>query len=370
MTGSVVLSDGTNTYSLGTSYAYGGDFNLYNNTGVYVPAGTYNVTITLDNTGTGASSVSSTGIVCATSMWRLYKITDANTNNPIVSTNPVASGYGQINTHINTASNKLFFGIFEGDRCYYQFDPSDNSTIAFKPANEDFYWAGAANVGSYMVFGSESGKVYKRPIGADFALKTMGDLGFVIDLCNTVSNPGSVRSSVCYDNSNLYLTTRNGYLWKINTGLTSAVALDIKDASYVSSSTSTPVVSGNGYVYVGGYGYDYTTYQSLGAIKAVPVNNFDSAHLTTIWQKSGEGVQSSPVVYSRTKTKTDYLYFTTNAYLGYGYCISHVTTTGVTASIWDTVGETGSTYTLQGMAVSDSGYVVFGNDANYLYIVH
>lgn len=370
MTGSVELSDGTNTFSLGTSSAYGGEFNLYNNTGVYVPAGTYNVTIELYNTGTGASSVSSTGIVCATSRWRLYKITGANTDNPM--STMVANGYGQINTHINTGSNKLFFGIFEGDRCYYQFDPSDNSLIDFTPTGgDDFYWAGAAKVGSSMVFGSESGKVYKRPIGTGFGNGT----GKVINLSNYATNPGPVRSSVCNDGSYLYLTTRNGLLWRLNTTLTSAIAIDIKDSNYIQYSTSTPVVSENDYIYVGGYSttYDPDTWDVhyCGAVKAVSTGSFSSnTSPITVWSASDNAsVQSSVIVYSPTISTTDYLYYTTNGDAGCGYCVSFNTTNGANSILWDTASQTTNNFTLQGMA-AENGYVVFGNDSNHLFIVH
>ena len=369
LNGTVTLDDGLETYSYGTSYAYAGyEFGLYNNSGSTIPAGTYDVTITLNS---NAQETTNGPITCTASSWRLYKITNLTSNPPTVTL--VTSGAGQINTHINAGSSYLYFGIYEGDRCYWQVNPSNGSKIAFKPTGgEDFYWAGAARVEDYMVFGSESGKVYKRPIGATFGSAA----GTVIDLTNYVSEAGAVRSSICYDGSNLYLTTRNGYLWKLDVALTTASVITIVDSTYVQYSTSTPVVSANGYIYVGGYNtvYDPNTWTTTykGAIKAVPVSTFDVDDMKTAWYSGSEAVQSSVVVFSTSNPSTgipvDYLYFTTNGATGKGYCASYVPSATSSSPVWDTSSE-GTGYTLQGVAVSDNGTVVFGNDDNELYIV-
>jgi hypothetical protein len=377
MSGTVTLEDTNSgaTYAYGTSYSYAGyEFGLYNNSGMTVPAGNYDVIITL----TSDAAVSSTApITCTVSNWRLYKVTSLSASVPTFT--KVADGAGQINTHINAGGGYLYFGISEGDRCYWQFDPSDNSKISFKPTGgEDFYWAGAAKVGNYMIFGSESGKVYRRPIGATFGSAS----GTSIDLNNYVTDPGAVRSSICFDdqpgadNDALYLTTNGGYLWKLNTALTTAANVRIYDTTYAITTTSTPVVSANRQIYVGGYKttYNSATYTTeyAGEVWKVPVNSFNQSALQSLWVSNSEAVQSSIVAYSTTNPSTgvpiDYLYFTTNGASGKGYCLSYAPGSVSSAAVW-TTGSVGTGYTLQGVAVSDNGIVVFGNDDNELYIV-
>lgn len=372
LTGSVTLVNNAThvSYNYGTSYAYAGyEFGLYNNSGTTVPAGVYTVTITL----TSDVAVNSTvPISCVESYWTLFMV-DASDG----SAAPLTDGAGQINTPITAYGQYLYFGIYEGDRCYYQFDVNNDSLIAYQPNNgEDFYWAGAAVVDGYVVFGSESGKVYKRPIGATFGSAT----GAVYDLNNydpiTVPNPGAVRSSICYDGSNFYFTSNGGYLWKLDTALSTAYAINLLDSTYVTTTTSTPVVSANGYIYVGGYKtvYNSSTWTTdyFGEVYAIPVSNFTQPAMQSLWVSNTEAVQSSIVVYSTTNSSTgipvDYLYFTSNSANGKGYCLSFVPGSVVTTTVW-TTGNVGTGYTLQGVAVSDNGVVVFGNDDNELYIV-
>ena len=78
-------------------------------------------------------------------------------------------------------------------------------------------------------------------------------------------------------------------------------------------------------------------------------------------------VQSSLVVLPNADSSAAaYVYFSTNSNVGagYGYAVNGTTAT----KVWDTSAYEGGTYALGGMA-SDGGYMVFGNDYNYLYIV-
>lgn len=379
LSGSVTLVNAASEiqYDYGTSSSWAGSqFTLYNQTDALLPSGTYNVTMTLTNNSDTA--VTTTHISLMVPSWRLYKVTGTNTASPVAT--QVSSGLGQIATPIKAGGGYLFFGIYEGDRCYYQFDLSDNSKISYSTySGAGHYWAGAAvvdvnndNVVDYVYFGDEVGNVYKRPIGADFGTGT----GAVAYLNNDVTGAGAVRSSVCYYGGNLYVTTRNGFLWRLSTDLYTVTSLDFRDHSgtiYVQNSTSTPVVSDNGYIYVGGFRtyYDSQTFErhDLGAIKALPVNNWSSAALKTVWTSESEAVQSSVITYSTSRPTRDYLYFTTNGPAGCGRCISYATASETTTETWATpVVEDVESYTLQGMA-ADGNHVVFGNDLNTLYIV-
>ena len=105
-----------------------------------------------------------------------------------------------------------------------------------------FYWAGAAIVGDYVVYGSDSGHLYSRD-------KESGDL--VTDL--TVDGSTTIHSSVCYDNGKVYFAINNGKLGMaaIDNETGKLSDLEIIDCSaYGTGATSTPVVY-NGMAYLG-----------------------------------------------------------------------------------------------------------------------
>lgn len=367
-------------YSYDTSYSWAdSEFCIYNQHETLLPSDTYTVNITIYNDSDFA--VSTTHIALMTSQWRLYEVDDVDTSSPA---DPVVLTYGQgqFNTPITAYDDYLFFGIYEGDRCYYQLNTSLSSShpkylLHYSTySGAGYYLAGAAiaNDGAddFVYFGSEEKYVYKRPIGNSFDSDNDGES---IYLYLPTADPGPVRSSICYDGSDLYLTTKNGYLWKLDTDLDDATELDLKDNTYIQNSTSTPVVSEKGYIYVGGYNIIYASnpLNSIfsGAIKAIPISDFDSNHLITVWSRNNQdgAVQSSVIVYSDPDGDNDYLYFTTNCPNGCGYCAYFDTNTQGHSTVWSTITETTNYNTLQGMA-ADDGYLVFGNDTNYLYLVH
>ena len=304
--------------------------------------------------------------------WRLYSISGALTSTPTKSS-VLASGDGQINTHINAIGNYLFFGGYGGEHAYYQYGPI-NGTASLKKfipsTQEDFYYAGASKVNedstSYVVFGSESGKIYVRPVGATFGTAT----GSTINLAASQPDCGPIRSSISVVGSTWYLTSKgsgsNGYLWRITDGTTSSPTL--VSLALSNNSTSTPVVSSNNYVYFGCYS-GFTS----GNVYAVPTSFTGSTTPISIY--SGDPVQCSPIVYS--SVTEDYVYFTTNSATGAGYCYKWDTddASAPKTKVWEREG-TGTGYekaALQGFAASDSGtsaYLVYGDDGNHLYIIH
>lgn len=372
-------------YSFGTSYSYADSyFSLYNNNGSTLPSGTYIVFLSLTNDTDTA--VTSNHIAYMLYKWRVYKV--AITNNVASIPQLLKEGYGQIATPITAGSDNtnkyIYFGIYQGDRNYYQLNTGNTTDVrSFSvTSGEGYYWAGAAVVGSNVYFGSDEGYVYMRPIGSNFDSSSAGAYK---NLTSIVSGPGGVRSSICYDGSNLYLTTKNAYLWQLDTSLTSAAYIRLVDSPYTMSCTSTPVVSANNYLYVGGYNAVYNTaaqrLEYYGELWTVPVSNFVQSTLQSLWVSTpyptpDEGIQSSVVVYSEDHedeesgviTHFDYLYFTTNGDGGKGYCAEHQVGSVSTSIVWNT-GSAGTGYALQGVAVSDNGAVVFGNDSNKLFIV-
>lgn len=373
------VSSSSSSYAFGTSFGYEGyEFCLYNQTGDTVPAGTYTVKVTLRSdigcTGTGS-------LRSVTPYWRLYMMRAFSNASSIalpaqISDASYVEGAGQFNTPITGTTYNghkyLYFGIYDGDRAYYQYDYTTAAQSSLKSFyyfrnGEGFYWAGAAVVGDSVYFGGEGGYVFKRPIGDTFGSATnvytylSPDEGGAAD---------AVRSSICYDGSNLYLTTKDAHLWKLSTDLQTKSSVLLKEGTndpYVQNVSSTPVVSPSGYIYVGGYNITWNnngTSAYKGALKAVDWSG-SAATVTTLWSAASNGaIQSSPVVYS--DDGIDYIYFTTNGENGKAVCVSYDTDLGDIATEWSV---NSGTYTLQGLAVSDNGYMTFGNDNNQVFVL-
>jgi hypothetical protein len=368
-----VKSDGT-VYDLGNNlYRYDDesvdvtDFTVYNYSEpvVDVPAGTYTLELTIENNS--GSTVDLYSLQLLTSRWNLYGITE--NDNGTFEKQSLGSGYGQATTPIKSNSDNtyIYFGIFEGDRCYYQLKVEDKTLQSYTPSGgDDFYWSGATDVdvrGShYMVFGSDSGKLYVRPVGTNFSTGG-GNIIQVEDKNGSLGTAGKIRSSIVRSGNRIYFTSRTtssdntkGAIWMVenyqyllqNQGSFKVIQLD-------GTSVSTPAV-GRRCAYVGYAGTDYDT----GGVDAVDVNFTTKDIIAT----SGR-VDASPIIYN--SGDYDYIYFTTNTSNGAGYCYRYNNTssgTGSSSQIW----KVDSGICLQGMA-SDSGYLVFGNDLNQLWIV-
>lgn len=367
------VSSSSSSYAFGTSFGYEGyEFCLYNQTGDTVPAGTYTVKVTLRSnvacTGTGS-------LRSVTPYWRLYMLRAFSNASSIalpaqISDASYVEGAGQFNTPITGTTHNghkyLYFGIYDGDRAYYQYDYTTAAQSSLKSFyyfrnGEGFYWAGAAVVGDSVYFGGEGGYVFKRPIGDTFGSAT-----------NTYAylSANAVRSSICYDGSNLYLTTKDAALWKLSTDLQNKTSVSLKNGNndqYVQNASSTPVVSPSGRIYVGGYNITWNTDGTSaykGALKAVKWSG-STATVNTLWSSDSNGaIQSSPVVYNN--GDIDYIYFTTNGANGKAVCVGYDAENEEVLDGWTV---SSGTYTLQGFAVSDSGYLVFGNDNNKVLVI-
>lgn len=368
-----------NSCSYGSSYGYEGyEFCLYNQTSDSIQPGTYTVTITLRST---TACTATNSLRAVTPYWRLYMVVDLGNRSTMaipaqLYDGSYVEGAGQFNTPITGTTYNghkyLYFGIYDGDRAYYQYDFTSTAQSSLKSFYyfrnaEGFYWAGAAVVGDSVYFGGEGGYVFKRPIGDTF--------GSATNVCTYLSPDeggaaSAVRSSICYDGSNLYLTTKDAHLWKLSTDLQTKSSVLLKEGTndpYVQNVSSTPVVSPSGYIYVGGYNITWNnngTSAYKGALKAVDWSG-SAATVTTLWSAASNGaIQSSPVVYS--DDGIDYIYFTTNGENGKAVCVSYDTDLGDIATEWSV---NSGTYTLQGLAVSDNGYMTFGNDNNQVFVL-
>ena len=364
-TGSVSLtpSAGGAAINFGTSTYWSGPWTLFNQTGAFVPTapqGTmYDLAVTI-TVPAGAATLSATDVHFLGSMWRLHIVDNVSSSNPQVST--VEKGYGQPNTPISFDGNSIYFGIYEGDRCYYQYTRGTSTTGSvltwFIPqGGDDFYGAGAYCEKEYVYFGGDSSRLYKREI-ANFDTQ-----GTVLNLSNVQAAAGRVRSTIAADGTHLFFTSvgtgAQGRLWKVNpVSLTSAAAPIVLP----NNSTSTPAISANGYLYVGYH--NLATWPGTGGVVAVNKTTFTGTPITIY---SGDPVQSSPIVY--TSGNWNYVYFTTNSATGAGYCYRHNTAgTQAVQAVWNAVGTSSNPYALQGFS-SDRGYLVYGDDGNNLYIM-
>ena len=283
-------------------------------------------------------------------------------------------GSGQMNTPITTDGNYLYFGTWMSGTAhgsYYQVNKSTGSFKSFHQTDgSGFYWADAVPVNTnngetynYVVFGGDGGYLYYRSI-SDFE-NVGGVYNLSTLLANALSghtNAGNVRSTISSDGTYIYFTsqgpTGTSYLWRFlistignATPTYNVIALD------GGTSTSTPAISQSGLIYVG----YYNGFSSGG------VDVIDSSTFTIVKNISGlPPVQSSVDVY--TNSGIDYIFFTTNASAGAGYCYSVNISSYAATEMWNTT-SVGNNTCLQGMAACN-GYLTFGNDSNRFFIVN
>jgi hypothetical protein len=315
--------------------------------------------------------------------WNLWAV-DVTTR--AVPTGPIAKGNGQANTPItpnsDTEPDYLYFGAFSGnkDSYYYQYsiNPPTAGTLTSFSGSDDFYWTGAAVVSlkttnDYVVFGGDAGVIYVRPTGPQFATAGAGNQ---ISLNDPTYTPGRIRSTVVALGTGatgaVYFTseaTADGLLWKIaqNDLLTISQITNPAVVKGAVSNVSTPVISANNLIYVGGAEVSYTP----PVVSSGVVDVFDTSLTNVATLYIGDPVQSSPIVYSVTATgaRVDYIYFTTNSGSGAGYCYYNDIDGSDIDEAWTYANTSGNPYSVQGMS-SDNGYVVWGDDGNNLYIAH
>jgi len=268
---------------------------------------------------------------------------------------------GQLNTPITYHDHKIFFADWDGPKKYCCYH--DNGTEYWNRSSTSgggYYWAGAAVIGNYLVYGDDAGNL----TSVEWNNVTNG----VVWTEGELDTGNEIRSSIAWNATNanyghIFFTNRTGYnLSKIgfnkSTGEFNSSDWDGYDIRY---STSTPVVY-NGRVYVGGGNF------STGDNALLCLRESD---LTKIWEYLPNGaVQSSPAL--SIQGSDVYIYFTTNNRYGTCYCLKDG------GNSWEekwtytteqagpaTTGASGG-YILQGVAISDN-WIYFGNDGGYLY---
>ncbi|MCW7078430.1 MAG: PQQ-binding-like beta-propeller repeat protein, partial [Canidatus Methanoxibalbensis ujae] len=288
------------------------------------------------NASTGSKEVNSDGIsVCS----------DCQLNTPVTYYKAPDESLGRI-----------FFGDWNGPKKYYCY--WENGTQCWSRSSTSgggYYWAGAAVIGDYLVYGDDAG----------YLTSVYWCNGTTADEINVSAVYGvdakEIRSSITWNNTgdptddygHIYFTSKGGYCYALgfnkSTGKFNTADRWCTDIGY---STSTPAVY-NGKVYVGqgGFGNNGKLYcldESDGSVEWTYTPN--------------GGVQSSPVI----STSSNTLYFTTNCDHGRVYCLY---LNGTYKWHFETF-ENGTSrgYVLQGVAVSDDR-IFFGNDGGVLYAI-
>jgi hypothetical protein len=380
LSGDVSLTQNGIDFGEQSYYPGDGNWTLYNESGVMLNDGTYDLTFTVNNqTGDVVSAGSIKFLVSGWNLWGI-NVTGATPSKALL-----ASGYGQANTPIkyDSGQGSFYFGIYEGDRSYYKYEIGNNGTLTPFDAQDDFYWAGAIVVSGNVIFGSDSGKLYMRNA------TNFGASGSVINLAAYLpgtDNPGKVRSTIVDGNRGYLYFTSSGtgpraYLWAV---LLSASAPSVTyarippiTAGNTVSSASTPVVSPNDFLYVGTSEYTSQYLEKGGVLTfdvlAGPLS--PTMPYTVIY--ADDPVMASPIV--RTDETVfppiDYIYFTTNidaeppatTPVGAGYGYKFDGGFNPPSRLWKCDNTSGNKYSLQGMAAS-GGKVIWGDDGNYLYV--
>jgi hypothetical protein len=376
LSGNVTLT-GPATVTFGNQNFYGGDtFTLYNNSGSIVPGGQYTLTLTVMN-NTGAD-ITATAIALNVSRWAFYSVVASNG-----SVTRLATGYGQANTPISydrSDGKYLYWGIYGGDRTYYEYSLSGGYLFPLNGVTDDFYGAGAAFIGSYAVFGSDSGTLYLVNLGSF-------NIGpYQAHPMNSNFPNDKIRSSIAVDQggTNVYFTSTytdpgagiyDSELWQLSVNEVLANSNPLPSNAWVpltNASTSTPVISANNIIYVGTYngftGGTVDAYDPGNRAATVPT---PPSFRAAVYK--GDPVQSSPIVWSTGvgpgPNRNDYIYFTTNSGIGRGYGYSFMLSSNTPTQIFAAGGTSSNPYAVQGFS-ADNGYLVYGDDGNYLYIMH
>jgi outer membrane protein assembly factor BamB len=283
----------------------------------------------------------------------------------------------QLNTPITYADGKIYIGNWKGgtehtedNGTYYCIDASDVTHEIWNrtaPYVTGYYWAGAAIVGDYIIYGDDRANV----------TCLNKDNGTFVDYVNVSEAPfdindpvEEIRSSIRWDasTSRIYFTGKKAF--PSHTGHAYTVGFDsttgyFNTADYwvtdINYSTSTPVVYNDRvYVCMGGvYGGDSMVLKCLNETNG----NILDTYTITCPPTGPCGSQSSPAV-----SVVDghvYIYFTTNVQNGSAYCVENVDDTLVERWVWDPPGADDQ-FILQGVVISD-GFVYFGTDGSYVY---
>ncbi len=263
----------------------------------------------------------------------------------------------QLNTPITYADGKIYLGNSKyGTKnisTYYCIDASDMTHEIWSrtaPYLTGYYWAGAAIIEDYIVYGDDSSIV-------TCLYKDNGTFVDSIDVSTTyVISVNKIRSSIVWNDEydRIYFTSEGGYAFALGFDQTTGHFIPADNwSTSIGYSTSTPVVyNGRVYACTGG------VYGSGGGIRCLDESNGNELH-----RASPNVSQSSPAI--SIIDGDVYAYFTTNVKNGSAYCYKDTEDSLVQMWEWNPP-EFDNENILQGMAIAD-GMVYFGTDYGRIY---
>jgi len=257
----------------------------------------------------------------------------------------------QLNTPITYADGKIYVGNSKygtkENSTYYCIDASDVTNEIWSrtaPHLTGYYWAGAAIVGDYIIYGDDNGNL----------TCLNKDTGMFVDNLDVADE--RIKSSIVWNEvyNRIYFTSTGGYAFALGfNSQTGHFILDDHWNTSIGYSTSTPAVyDGRLYVGCGSFG-------STGKVYCLSESDG-----TQVWVTNNlGGVQSSPALSVVDGRK--FIYFTVNDANGSAYCIEDVGNTYDITWEWNPP-YPDDQYIMQGIAISD-GYVYFGTDYGRVY---
>lgn len=282
--------------------------------------------------------------------------------------------YFQLNTPITYADNRIYVGNWKGgadhtedNGTYYCIDASDVTNEIWNrtaPYVTGYYWAGAAIVGNYIIYGDDRANVtcLNKNTGA------FVDYINVSEACS-VTPVEEIRSSIVWNEvtERIYFTgkkasPRSGHAYAVSfNAATGDLGNSCDWVTDIDYSTSTPVVyNGKVYVCMGGmYGGDAEVLKCLNEANG----NILYTYSITCPATGPCGSQSSPAV--SVADGHVHIYFTTNMDNGSAYCVEDTGSALVEKWEWNPP-YPDDQFILQGMAIAD-GMVYFGTDYGRVY---
>lgn len=222
-----------------------------------------------------------------------------------------------------------------------------------------FYWAGAAVVGNYIVFGCDDGTdEYTNPSKVLSVNKATGE---VIESLEII---GDQRSSITEHKGKLFFSTKAGFLYSVS--LTENGKFDcssLKKINLGGSATAAPVIY-NERLYIGVQG------SALGSGRMLVLN---SDTLKTIYAADMKGYPQNAVLISNayeSETGQVYIYSTYNSYPG-GITVLTDSPNQTSAKIEELFvpEDEMAQYSISTIAASEDGTLYYKNDSGYIFAV-
>ncbi|MDI9394262.1 MAG: PQQ-binding-like beta-propeller repeat protein [Euryarchaeota archaeon] len=214
-------------------------------------------------------------------------------------------------------------------------------------SSKGYYWAGAAIIGNYAVYGDDAGHLVSVNY-TNFANNQVVTIQEIDASTVFGFNVKEIRSSISYsaDTGRIYFSSKAGYCYAIGfNASTGQFNTNDRWSCSIGRSTSTPAYY-NGRIYVGSSGGLYCLNETNGI---------------SIWNNAVGSVQSSPAISTFYGPGNEYIYVTTNTANGGIYCVDSSGNT-----VWSEISSGSNKYCLAGAAIS-GGWVFYGNDDGYLH---